>query len=184
MKVTPQISADLEEYPELRTIVNAAMRPVVDLMGIHGIVSLRRMHKVGVFDHPYVKDIVVPLEIPEMPVAVKAAQYAAGKALLDYLETVGVTGVTVEMSQEEAGQLASLWAPREVPPPACRLTPRQEPKAEPESEHVKPAKPEPEPASTAEPAAAQTRKRKETTQPEQPEQPERKEKPDGEQTAD
>ena len=89
MKVTPQISADLEEYPELRTIVNAAMRPVVDLMGTHGIVSLKRMHKVGVFDHPYVKDVVVPMEIPAMPAAVKAAQYAVGKALLDYLEASG-----------------------------------------------------------------------------------------------
>ena len=109
MKVTPQISADLEEYPELRTVINAAMRPVVDLMGVHAIVSLRRMHKVGVFDHPYSKDVVTPLDIPAMPPSVKAAQYAAGKAMLDYLETIGITGVSLEMTEDEARQMATLW---------------------------------------------------------------------------
>jgi len=167
MKVTPQISADLDEYPEIRTIVNAAMRPVVDLMGIHGIVSLKRMHKVGVFDHPYVKDSVVPIDIPAMPVAVKAAQYAAGKALLDYLETVGITGISIEMTQQEAEQLATLWAgPRKAPP---------EPVPEPQPERRPEPKPEPEPPGQDAPAAEP---------PEKPETPAGKEAPDGGQAAD
>lgn len=112
MKVTPQITADLDEYPELRQLINVILRPVVDLMGVHAIASLRRMHKVGVFDHRYDKDALVTVDVPTLPHSMQVAQYTVGKAILDYLEAVGVSGVTLEMSQEEVRSLAQLWMPR------------------------------------------------------------------------
>ena len=116
MKVTPQITADLEEYPELAKLLNAVIRPVVDLMGAHAIASLRRIRKTGEFDHPYDKDVITPMNIPAVPESVMAVQYMAGKALLDYLAAIGVSGITLEMTQEEMQAIANLWAPRKVPP--------------------------------------------------------------------
>ena len=115
MKVTPQITADLEEYPELAKLLNAVIRPVVDLMGAHAITSLRRIRKTGVFDHPYDKDVVTPMDIPAMPESVRAVQYMVGKAILDYLEAIGISGLSLEMSQDEIRAMANLWAPRRVP---------------------------------------------------------------------
>lgn len=116
MKVTPQITADLEEYPELAKLLNAVIRPVVDLMGAHAIASLRRMRKTGVFDHPYDKDVITPMGIPVVPESVMAVQYMAGKAMLDYLAAIGVSGITLEMTQEEMQAIANMWAPRKAPP--------------------------------------------------------------------
>lgn len=112
MKVTPLISADIEEYPELRKILNMALRPVVDIMGAHAISSIRRIHKTGVFDHPYDKDLVVPLALPGVPESVRASQYTVGKALLDYLSAIGVSGLTIEAGQDELRGLMELWQPQ------------------------------------------------------------------------
>ena len=115
MKVTPQITADLEEYPELATLLNAVIRPVVDLMGAHAITSLRRIRKTGVFDHPYDKEVVTSMDMPVVPESVRAVQYMVGKALLDYLEAIGISGLSLEMSQDEVQAIANLWAPRRAP---------------------------------------------------------------------
>lgn len=122
MKVTPIISADVEEYPELRRLLNMTLRPVVDIMGAHAISSIRRIHKTGVFDHPYDKDLVVPLGIPGVPESVRASQYTVGKALLDYLSAIGVAGLTIEAGQDDLQGLVELWQPRtaEAPQASCR----------------------------------------------------------------
>ena len=149
MKVTPQITADLDEYPELRRLVNVILRPVVDLMGIHAIASLRRMHKVGVFDHPYVKDVIVPVDIPTLPQSLRVSQDTVGKAILDYLEAVGVSGVTMEMSQEEVQSLAQLWMPRG----SCQAKPASGEGADDTDAATRPAaKPNTEDAAAAEEA--------------------------------
>lgn len=134
MKVTPQITADFEEYPELRNLLGVVLRPLVDIMGAHAIASVRRIRKTGVFDHPYDKDIVAGMDIPGMPETVRAAQYAVGKALLDYLATVGVSGVTVEASEAELQGIAALWMPQ-----ACNVKPGA---AKPPAQEPKPAAPE------------------------------------------
>lgn len=119
MKIVPQFTADFDEYPELRTLADAALRRVVELMSIHAIVELKRLRKTGVFDHPYVKDVVTPLEIPVVPNTVRAARYAAGKAMLDYLEAIGISSVQLEITQEDVQAIATLWVPpSEVPPEA------------------------------------------------------------------
>lgn len=139
MKVTPQITADVDEYPELRRLLNIVLRPVVDIMGAHAIASVRRMRKVGVFDHPYVKDVVSPMNITAVPRAIVASQYTVGRALLDYLEAIGMSGVTIEATAEELKGIAGLWeAPR-----AC-----------PAVKPAKPAEPE-EPKPAAKPAERQ-----------------------------
>lgn len=121
MKVTPIISADVEEYPELRKLLNMVLRPVVDIMGAHAISSIRRIHKTGVFDHPYDKDLVVPLALPGVPESVRASQYTVGKALLDYLSAIGVSGLTIEAGQDDLRGLVELWQPQaERAPKSCQ----------------------------------------------------------------
>jgi hypothetical protein len=133
MKVTPQITADVDEYPELRRLLNIALRPIVDIMSAHAIASVRRMRKVGVFDHPYVKDVVSPMNITAVPRAIMASQYTVGQALLDYLEAIGVTGVTVEASDTELREIANVWMPE-----ACNV----KPSAKNQAEQPKPETPE------------------------------------------
>lgn len=122
MKVTPILSADIEEYPELRKLLNMVLRPVVDIMGAHAISSIRRIHKTGVFDHPYDKDLVVPLGIPGVPESVRASQYTVGKAMLDYLSAIGVSGLTIEAGQDDLRGLVELWQPQadRAPKAACK----------------------------------------------------------------
>ena len=116
MKLIPQIEADLDEYPELRPLADAALRRVAELMSAHAIIELRRLHKRGVFDHPYTKDIVTPINLPTVPQTVFAGQQAAGKALLDYLESIGMSGLQLEVTQDDVNRMASLWAPPQKEP--------------------------------------------------------------------
>lgn len=115
MTLTPQLAADFDEYPELRTLANAALRHVAGLMSVHSIAGLRRIHKKGVFDHPYDKDVTTPADIPGVPETVIAGQHAVGKALLDYLAAVGFDGMQLGISKEDAQAMASLWAPPPEP---------------------------------------------------------------------
>lgn len=122
MKLIPQSVADLDEYPELRVLADAALRRVAELMSMHAIVEIRRLRKRGVFDHPYTKDIVVPIDLPTVPPTVKACHHAAGAALLDYLESIGFDGLRLEVTQEDVNAMAALWAP---PAPAPGPAPAQ-----------------------------------------------------------
>ena len=117
MKLVPHVVADFDEYPELRTLGDAALRRIAELMSIHAIVEIRRLHKTGVFDHPYTKDIITPLDLPVVPHTVRAGQHAAGKALLDYLESIGISGLRLEVAQEDVNAMASLWMPPSAPQP-------------------------------------------------------------------
>ncbi len=141
MKVTPQVAADLEEYPELRKLLSVTLRPVVDIMGAHAIASIRRIRKTGVFDHPYDKDVVAAMDIPGVPVSVQASQYAVAKALLDYLAAIGVSGIMVEAAPEELQGIAKLWMPR-----GCPVDGGQSPKA-PDQQAPAGEKPAPEPTA-------------------------------------
>jgi len=111
MNVIPQIAADLEEYPELRPLADMALRRVGELMSIHAIIELRRVHKHGVFDHPYTKDVITPIDLPTVPHTVRAGQHATGKALLDYLESIGISGLQLVVTQDDAKTMAALWSP-------------------------------------------------------------------------
>lgn len=116
MKVTPQITADFEDYPELAPLIDQAIRRVVELMEIHDISEIRRVHKTGVFDRPYTKDVVTPLGVATLPNTVSAVRYAAGKAILDYLETIGISGIGISMTSEEIANVAALWVQRASSP--------------------------------------------------------------------
>ena len=125
MKISPQLTADLDEYPELVGLVENAVRRVAELMQIHDIIEIRRIRKTGVFNHPYDKDVVTPIGVQSVPKTVAAVRYATGKALLDYLATIGVAGVGLSLSKEEVDALDSFWRP---PAAACPVNPQvQEP---------------------------------------------------------
>lgn len=125
MKISPQLTADLDEYPELAGLVENVVRRVAELMQLHDIIELRRIHKTGVFNHPYDKDVVTPIGVQSVPKTVAAVRYATGKALLDYLATIGVSGVGLALSKEEVDALDSFWRP---PAAACPVNPQvQEP---------------------------------------------------------
>lgn len=167
MKINPQIKADLEEYPELRRLYDSAIMSVVKLMQLHDIVDLRRLRKSGIFEHEYDKDVVTPLGLPNVPASVAATRYAAGKALLDYLETIGLSGLSLDLDQGDADGLVQIWAPE---PKACAMKKPEEPDdgqpqtGEKPAQAKKPAQPEkpeqakkpvktPEPEKPAQPAA-------------------------------
>ena len=125
MKISLQLTADLDEYPELAGLVENVVRRVAELMQLHDIIELRRIHKTGVFNHPYDKDVVTPIGVQSVPKTVAAVRYATGKALLDYLATIGVSGVGLALSKEEVDALDSFWRP---PAAACPVNPQvQEP---------------------------------------------------------
>ena len=111
MNVIPQLKADMDEYPELGKLIGAVVRNVVEIMQVHDIGAVRRFRKEGVFDRPYVKDVVTPLGVRGVPAAVAAARDAAGSALLDYLEAVGMTGIGITATDDEKGEVAALWSP-------------------------------------------------------------------------
>lgn len=111
MKATPLFRADLEEYRELGTVVQAALRNVLMLMEVHDIKAVRRYRKDGVFDRPYVKDSVSPLGVTGVPNTVAAARDAVGTALLDYLEAIGISGLSLDATQEEIAAIEALWNP-------------------------------------------------------------------------
>ena len=122
MRIVPQAVADLDEYPEIQPLGNAALRRVAELMGVHDILEIRRLRKTGLFEHPYTKDVIIPIGIPVTPPTVQAVRHAVGKALLDYLEAVGFSGLRLEVTQEDTQALAALWAP---PAPAPGPAPAQ-----------------------------------------------------------
>ena len=111
MNVIPQLKADIDEYPELGKLVGAVVRNVVEIMQVHDIGAVRRFRKDGVFDRPYVKDVVTPLGVRGVPAAVAAARDAVGSALLEYLEAVGMTGIGITATEAEKGEVAALWSP-------------------------------------------------------------------------
>lgn len=114
MKFTPQRFADVEEYPELKRLHEQALPHVVALMAIHDIGEIIRIHKTGIFDHPLSKDAVTTIGIPDVPSTVSAARYGVAKELLDYLETIGIRGITLGITKEDVPGLRSVWgAPQE-----------------------------------------------------------------------
>lgn len=118
MRATPLFKADPEEYPEIGTMVNAVVRNVVEIMEVHDISAVKRFRKEGVFDRPYVKDVVTPLGVPNVPKTVAAVRESAGKAILDYLETIGITGLSLsEVTPDDLKGVAQLWAPPQPPQP-------------------------------------------------------------------
>lgn len=139
MKINPQIKADLEEYPELRRLYDSAIISVVKLMQLHDIVDLRRIRKSGIFEHEYDKDIVTTLGLPNVPASVAATRYASGKALLDYLETIGLSGLSLDLEQGDSDGLVKIWAPATN---ACATKKPEEPAADQKQTSEKPAKPE------------------------------------------
>ncbi len=116
MKVTPQINADFEDYPELAPLYDAAVRRVIELMQVHDILEIRRIRKTGVFDHQYDKDVVTAIGVPGVPTTVTAVRYAVGKVLLDYLAVIGIGGIALEVSQDEAKAISALWTGRQEKP--------------------------------------------------------------------
>lgn len=159
MKVTPQTTVDFEEYPELKILADQAIRRVVELMEIHDIASIRRYRKTGVFEHPYVKDTVIKIGVPSVPSTVAAARDNVGSALLDYLEAVGLKGLSLELTREDVVAINSIWSPPEQQPvrrpapkqPAKSLDPREVGETKPAEPDQKPAEPDTTPA---EPSAA------------------------------
>ena len=131
MKISPQLTADLDEYPELVGLVENAVRRVAELMQIHDIIERRRIHKTGVFNHPYDKDVVTPIGVQSVPKTVAAVRYATGKALLDYLATIGVSGVGLSLSKDELDNLDSFWRP---PAASCPVNPRAQPPQQPQAQ--------------------------------------------------
>lgn len=128
MTATTNPTADFEEYPELSSLVNAVIRPLITIMEAHDIKTLRRIRKTGVFEHPYAKDIVIPLGVSGVPDTVSAARYAVGRALLDYLEAVGLHGLTINAQSDEIAEVSGLWAPRAQD--SKQLSPATEPRGE------------------------------------------------------
>ncbi len=116
MKVTPQINADFEDYPELAPLYDAAVRRVIELMQVHDILEIRRIRKTGVFDHQYDKDVVTSIGVPGVPTTVTAVRYAVGEVLLDYLAVIGIGGIALEVSQDEAKAISALWTGRQEKP--------------------------------------------------------------------
>ena len=162
MTLIPQFRADYDEYPELRTLAPEAMSRIAELMGIHGIAELRRLHKVGIFDHPYEKDIIVPIDIPTLPVAVQACRPTAGKALLDYLEAIGLTGLKLQnFTKEDGVALTSLWAPKDKQAPACAIPKKP---AGPAQEHTDAPAPEDQPEQPTKEEAPDQPERAETAE--------------------
>lgn len=131
MKATPLFRADLEEYPELGKLINASVRHIITLMEIHDIGAVRRYRKDGVFERPYVKDVVTPLDVPGVPRSVAAARNAAGTAILDLLEATGIEGLSLEATKEEIASVAGLWEPKTAPAPAPAPAPVPVPKGKP-----------------------------------------------------
>ena len=115
MNVIPQLKSDIDEYPELGKLIGAVVRNVVEIMQVHDIGAVRRFRKDGVFDRPYVKDVVTPLGVRGVPAAVAAARDAVGSALLEYLEAVGMTGMGITATEDEKGEVAALWSPANKP---------------------------------------------------------------------
>lgn len=160
MKVTPQTTVDFEEYPELKILADQAIRRVVELMEIHDIASIRRYRKTGVFEHPYVKDTVIKIGVPSVPSTVAAARDNVGSALLDYLEAVGLKGLSLELTREDVVAINSLWSPPEQQPvrhpapkqPAKSLDPREVGETKPAEPDQKPDEPAADPAPEAKPA--------------------------------
>lgn len=127
MKVTPQISADLEDYPELARLYDTAIRRVVELMQIHDIAEMRRIRKTGVFDHQYAKDVVNPIGVETAPGSVQAVRYAVGGALLDYLGAIGISGIALEVSDAERQGIGGLWTSKAEKPEQADRPERAEP---------------------------------------------------------
>ena len=137
MTLTPLMAADPDEYPELTTLANSALRHVAGLMSVHAIGGLRRIHKKGVFDRPYDKDVTTPVNLPGVPETVIAGQHAVGKALLDYLAAIGFDGMQLGISKEDAQAMAALWSPPPEPAPTSDGD-RLDPKPAEETEHKQP----------------------------------------------
>lgn len=146
MTVTPQITADLEEYPELGRIIQNATRRVADLMQMHDITEIRRIRKTGTFERPYAKDVVLPLNIPGVPQTVAVSRFTVGAALLDYLESIGVNGMAIVLNAEETAALAGFWGVKLQPAPAPAAKPEPKPAEAPAAKDGgKPSKPSAKP---------------------------------------
>lgn len=113
MRVVPHFTADFDEYPELRTIAPIVVRRVAELMELHDIAELKRIRKTGIFEHPYTKDVIRPINVTGVPDSIATSRHTAGAALLDYLESVGLSGLGLELDSADVSNIAALWNPQE-----------------------------------------------------------------------
>lgn len=109
MNVIPQIDADFETYPELRRVYDVTVGAIASMMQVHNIGELRRIRKSGVFDRQYFKDVVADLGVEGTPATVDAVKKAVGKALLDYMDTIGLRGVRISASDDDMVALKGVW---------------------------------------------------------------------------
>lgn len=116
MRVVPHFTADFDEYPELRTIAPIVVRRVAELMELHDIAELKRIRKTGIFEHPYTKDVIRPINVTGVPDSIATSRHTAGAALLDYLESVGLSGLGLELDAADVSNIAALWNPQEPGP--------------------------------------------------------------------
>lgn len=116
MRVVPHFTADFDEYPELRTIAPIVVRRVAELMELHDIAELKRIRKTGIFEHPYTKDVIRPINVTGVPDSIATSRHTAGAALLDYLESVGLSGLGLELDSADVSNIAALWNPQEPGP--------------------------------------------------------------------
>lgn len=116
MRVVPHFTADFDEYPELRTIAPIVIRRVAELMELHDIAELKRIRKTGIFEHPYTKDVIRPINVTGVPDSITTSRHNAGAALLDYLESVGLSGLGLELDAADVRNIAALWHPQDPEP--------------------------------------------------------------------
>lgn len=114
MKATPVFRVDPDEYQSLGKIVQATARHIIAVMQAHDIGAVRRFHKNGMFGRTCTKDIVTPLGVQGVPAEISEIRNAVGSAILDYLDTVGLDGISIEATPEEISSVAALWIPPQM----------------------------------------------------------------------
>ena len=131
MKAIPSITADIEEYPEIRKLVDTALVRIVELMEIHDIAEVRRVRKSEQFGRQSVRDVVTPLGAAGVPASICSIRDCVGKTILQYLDAIGMSGIRLSMTKEDVASVSALWAPDQA---AARKPAGTEPAAQEKSD--------------------------------------------------